>query len=155
MGNPLTSSIDAFIGIAGANQGLVNCLGAFTPICSTDNGLYPGSTVTDPSTFLQNINSQSGYEGSRVYSLWSVADEIILYGCVVGNQKHVESQIKMVKSNTTQWGIFNLENQTETLFSTCCKIPMSKNNISMLVDDMKKSYRSLKPPSTSMTRPVK
>ncbi len=112
LGNPLTSSIDAFIGIAGANQGLVNCLGAFTPICSTDNGLYPGSTVTDPSTFLQNINSQSGYEGSRVYSLWSVADEIILYACVVGNQNTCRIPDQDDEKQYYTMGHFQLKNQT-------------------------------------------
>ena len=40
LGTSLSDRIDVFVGIGGANQGLVNCVGAITPICSTNNGLY-------------------------------------------------------------------------------------------------------------------
>jgi triacylglycerol lipase len=113
LGGPLTQHIETFVGIAGANQGLVNCLSAInTPICSTGNGLYPGSTITEPSTFLQNINSQSRYEGNRIYSLWSVADEIILYGCMLGTKNTCQIPEQDGQKQYYTLGHFQLKEQT-------------------------------------------
>ena len=44
IGPPLTSSVDTFVGIAGANLGLTSCYqtGGSTPTCAATNGLYPG-----------------------------------------------------------------------------------------------------------------
>ena len=147
----LTSSIDAFIGIAGANQGLVNCLGAFTPICSTDNGLYL-AVQNRPFNILQNINSQSGYEGNRV-SLWSVADEIIRM-LMIGTQTHVEFPIKMVKSKYTM-GHFQLKNQTGDVIFDMLQNIMSKNNISHVDGRYLIILSQSQTTMTSMTRPVK
>ncbi len=90
LGSPLTSSVDAFVGIAGANWGLVSCYqtGSSTPTCGATNGLYPGYAAGSPpyglSNILYNLNySASHYEGSFVYSIWSTADEVIGYGDVV------------------------------------------------------------------------
>lgn len=90
LGLPLTSSVDAFVGISGANWGLVSCYqtGAATPTCGAANGLYPGYAAGSPpfglSNILSNINyAASHYEGGFVYSIWSSADEVIGYGDVV------------------------------------------------------------------------
>lgn len=90
LGSPLTSSVDTFVGIAGANWGLVSCYqtGGSTPTCAATNGLYPGYYAGSPpwglSNILYDINySGSHYEGSYVYTIWSTADEVIGYGDVV------------------------------------------------------------------------
>ena len=90
LGLPLTSSVDAFVGIAGANWGLVSCYqtGGSTPTCAATNGLYPGYAAGSPpwglSNILYNANySASHYEGDYVYSIWSTVDEVIGYGNVV------------------------------------------------------------------------
>lgn len=90
LGAALTSSVDTFVGIAGANWGLVSCYqtGGSTPTCGATNGLYPGYAAGSPpwglSNILYNLNySGSHYEGSFVYSIWSTADEVIGYGNVV------------------------------------------------------------------------
>lgn len=90
LGASLTSSVDAFVGIAGANWGLVSCYqsNSSTPTCGATNGLYPGYAAGSPpyglSNILYNINySASHYEGGYVYTIWSTADEVIGYGDVV------------------------------------------------------------------------
>ncbi len=90
LGSSLTSEIDAFVGIAGANQGLVSCYqtGPTTPTCGSTNGLYPGYLYWGlgpygVSDMLVDLNSTSGYEGAYVYSIWSTVDEIIGYGNLV------------------------------------------------------------------------
>ena len=91
LGSPLTASVDTFVGIAGANYGLVSCYqtGGSTPTCAATNGLYPGYAAGSPpyglSNILYNINysAASHYEGSFVYTIWSTADEVIGYGNAV------------------------------------------------------------------------
>jgi hypothetical protein len=90
LGSPLTSSVDTFVGIAGANFGLVSCYqtGGTTPTCASTNGLYPGYLIWSPyplglSNVLYDMNSAAHYEGSNVYSIWSTVDEIIGYGDLV------------------------------------------------------------------------
>lgn len=91
LGSPLTASVDAFVGIAGANWGLVSCYqtGGTTPTCAATNGLYPGYAAGAPpfglSNILYNLNYTSGshYEGNFVYTIWSTADEVIGYGDLV------------------------------------------------------------------------
>jgi Lipase (class 2) len=90
LGPPLTGIVDAFVGIAGANSGLVNCYlsGPTTPACGDTNGFYPGYLIGLQGPFgvsqiLQNINASSHYEGSYVYTIWSTVDETIGYGCLV------------------------------------------------------------------------
>lgn len=89
IGPPLTSWVDTFVGIAGANRGLVSCYqtGGSTPTCGATNGLYPGYWngvgVSGRSAYLQNLYSSSKYEGAFRYTIWSTADEIIGYGNVV------------------------------------------------------------------------
>ncbi|MBN1203979.1 MAG: lipase [Myxococcaceae bacterium] len=89
VGPPLTSSVDTFVGIAGANRGLTSCYqtGPTTPTCGSTNGLYPGwwngFGVSGRSAYLENLMSSSRYEGAYRYSIHSTVDEIIGYGGIV------------------------------------------------------------------------
>ena len=90
LGPPLTAEIDTFVGIAGANRGLVSCYmtGGSTPTCSNTNGLYPGYMVGffgpyGVSDILTDLNGSSGYEGQYVFSIWSMADQVIGYSNLV------------------------------------------------------------------------
>ncbi|RJS20028.1 lipase [Corallococcus sp. H22C18031201] len=89
VGAPLTSSVDTFVGIAGANLGLTSCYqtGPSTPTCGSTNGLYPGylyfGFVTGRSEYLNDLLATSGYEGAYRYSIYSTADEVIGYGGIV------------------------------------------------------------------------
>lgn len=90
LGAPLTDIVDTFVGIAGANRGLVSCYmvcGA-TETCNDESGLYPGYLFwgTGPygvSDILVDINSTQKYEGDYIYTIWSTVDEVIGYGCLV------------------------------------------------------------------------
>jgi triacylglycerol lipase len=92
LGSPITSSIDTFVGISGANRGLVSCYqtGGATSTCANTNGLYPGylyfGYVIGVSNILTNMNASFNYEGTYSYSIWSTVDEIIGYGNVVYGQ---------------------------------------------------------------------
>lgn len=93
LGAPLTSSVDTFVGIAGANRGLVSCFlsGGATPTCANTNGLYPGYLIGflgpyGVSNILTGMNSSSHYEGAFVYTVWSSVDEVIGYGNLVYGQ---------------------------------------------------------------------
>ena len=93
LGSALTSWVDAFVGIAGANRGLTACYvsGPTTPTCGSTNGFYPGYLIGGfgpygVSAFLVDLASTSHYEGSYVYTIWSSADEVIGYGTIVYGQ---------------------------------------------------------------------
>ena len=88
IGDPLTEQVKVFIAIAGANWGLADCyMYPFSPTCNAIDGFYPGQygldQVVGMSAFLENLNAQTGYEGWHRYSIWSTADEVIKYGCMV------------------------------------------------------------------------
>jgi len=89
VGPSLTASVDAFVGIAGANLGLTSCYvtGPTTPTCGSTNGLYPGFWnglgVSGRSAYLDNLLSKSSYEGAFRYALFSTVDEIIGGGDLV------------------------------------------------------------------------
>jgi hypothetical protein len=90
LGASLTSSVDTFVGIAGANRGLTTCYttGPTTPTCGNTNGFYPGYLVGGfgpygVAAFLVDLAATSHYEGTYVYTIWSSADEVIGYGTVV------------------------------------------------------------------------
>lgn len=86
LGSSLTNSIDTFVGIAGANWGLANCVSlSGLPTCGATNGFFPG-TYFGPiglSGFLRDLNAATGYEGRHVYSIWSSADQVVGFGCIV------------------------------------------------------------------------
>ncbi len=81
LGQPLTPIIDTFVGIAGANRGLLPCVMAadLAPACSRANGFFPGTGPDgrEPSALLAGLNAVPHFEGGKVYSIWSTADEII------------------------------------------------------------------------------
>ena len=87
LGDALTDRVDTFIGIAGANQGLTSCIGSVAPTCSGIDGLYPGTLlgfeVLGQSDILESINNINGYEAEHRYSIWSQADEVLSFGCIV------------------------------------------------------------------------
>jgi hypothetical protein len=90
LGAALTSSVDTFVGIAGANRGLTSCYmtGPTTPTCGSTNGFYPGYLIGGfgpygVSSFLVDLAGASHYEGTYVYTIWSSADEVVGYGTVV------------------------------------------------------------------------
>ncbi|KAM3718758.1 Deoxyuridine 5'-triphosphate nucleotidohydrolase [Dirofilaria immitis] len=77
LGPPLTELIDTYLSVAGANYGIASCI---IPIpvgaCNRRTGLHCRST------FLQDINGQTHYEGTFVFSIFSDSDEKIGYrGC--------------------------------------------------------------------------
>lgn len=82
VGEPLTKKVNTFVGIAGGNLGLTSCWSAAAlPTCNANNGFFPGATaVSTPSTYLHELNTNKAAEGTRVYSVWSTFDDIILYG---------------------------------------------------------------------------
>jgi len=90
VGSSLTTEVDTFVGISGANHGLVTCYltGPTTPTCGSTNGFYPGYLwygfgPYGVSAFLTDLNSSSGYEGSYVFSMWSSDDGLIGYNNLV------------------------------------------------------------------------
>lgn len=89
LGPSITSWVDTFVGIAGANLGLTSCFltGPTTPTCGSTNGLYPGAlslgVVVGRSAYLNNLLATSRYEGAYRYAIFSTGDELIGYGGVV------------------------------------------------------------------------
>uniref|UniRef100_A0A0K0D759 YDG domain-containing protein n=1 Tax=Angiostrongylus cantonensis TaxID=6313 RepID=A0A0K0D759_ANGCA len=87
LGVPLTRYIDTFVGISGPNHGMTfkvaglpvpTCALGTLPICDRVIGLYSGFCPME-SDFLHDINGKYHYEGDRVYSIYSHADEKIGY----------------------------------------------------------------------------
>lgn len=120
VGPSLKSSVDAFVGIAGGNLGLVNCYlsGPTTPTCGSTNGLYPGQlffgAVVGRSTFLNDLLSSSGFEGSFRYSMWSTVDELIGFGNLVYGQptSRLPGQTGEIVFSSAPYGHFGLKDQT-------------------------------------------
>jgi hypothetical protein len=89
LGPSITSWVDTFVGIAGANLGLTSCYltGPTTPTCGSTNGLYPGylsfGLVTGRSAYLNDLLATSRYEGTYRYAIFSTGDELIGYGGLV------------------------------------------------------------------------
>ncbi|KAM3718514.1 Methylthioribose-1-phosphate isomerase [Dirofilaria immitis] len=87
LGNPLTTSIDTFIGVAGPNHGvnykigqtnIPACMFGLLPICNRINGLFSG-LCPEESAFLTDINSFIGYEGRYIFTIYSKTDQVIGY----------------------------------------------------------------------------
>ena len=116
IGPSLEDSISVFIGIAGANQGLSQCYGSFLPVCSSTNGLYPGSwngfEVMGQSQILQNLNVQSHYEGDHVYSIWGDVDEILGYQCLVWGSNSCQIPGQDGEASFAELGHFDLRDET-------------------------------------------
>jgi triacylglycerol esterase/lipase EstA (alpha/beta hydrolase family) len=84
VGASLSSKVKTFVGLAGANLGLVACMGGSAiPTCSNVDGFNPGLMATSgPSKFLASLNN-GGKEGTNVHTIWSKNDDLIMYQCVV------------------------------------------------------------------------
>ncbi len=123
IGAALTSSVDAFVGIAGANRGLTNCYYASsTPTCDDVNGFYPGYLwgwygPYGVSDYLADLNASSAYEGSYRYSIWSGVDQIVGYGCIVYGQNtcKIPGQTGQKAYYSAPYGHFNLKDLTEAV----------------------------------------
>lgn len=121
LGSSLTSKVDAFVGIAGANWGLVSCYqtGGSTPTCAATNGLYPGYAVGPfgLSSILQDLNATSGYEGTYRYSIWSTVDEIIGYANLVYGRytSRIPGQSGEKVYSSVPYGHFNCKDLTEAV----------------------------------------
>lgn len=118
LGAALTSKVDTFVGIAGANWGLVSCYqaGPTTPTCGSTNGEYPGYWYgpTGLSTFLSGINATSGYEGAYRFTIWSTVDEVIGYGDVVWGRytSQIPGQTGEKRFGSVPYGHFNSKDLT-------------------------------------------
>ena len=89
LGPSLSSHIDAFLGISGANLGLTSCWtsGPTTPTCGATNGFYPGTRigfgpVVGRSAYLNALLGQTG-EAAYVASMYSPTDEFLGTGALV------------------------------------------------------------------------
>lgn len=62
VGPSLKDKVKTFVGLAGANYGLVACWTATSiPTCNTKDGFFPGAVSSSgPSVFLKEINTNSG-----------------------------------------------------------------------------------------------
>jgi len=135
VGSALTSSVDTFVGISGANLGLTSCYlsGPTTYTCGNTNGLYPGylywGIVTGRSAYLNDLKSSSGYEGSYVYTIWSTVDEIIGYGCVVYGSytTRIPGQDGEKKYTSAPYGHFGTKDLTGSVQYNMVKIIPIKN----------------------------
>ncbi|ATB30162.1 lipase family protein [Melittangium boletus] len=120
IGAPLTSSVDTFVGIAGANLGLTSCYqtGTTTYTCGNTNGLYPGYLtafgVSGRSAYLDDLLAQKGFEGAYRYSIWSTVDEIVGYGGVVYGSytSQIPGQTGEKRYSSTPYGHFNSKDLT-------------------------------------------
>jgi triacylglycerol lipase len=120
VGSPLTDRVDTFVGIAGANLGLVACYetGPSSPTCAETNGFYPGvlsgSMVTARSSYLNDLLATQGYEGAFRYSLWSSVDELIGYGDIVYGTptSRLPGQTSEVQYQSAPYGHFGLKDLT-------------------------------------------
>lgn len=120
VGSSLTSSVDTFVGIAGANQGLASCYfsGPSTPTCGSTNGFYPGYMVWwrvyGMSSFLKDLNRSSRYEGSYRYSMWSTVDQLVGGACKVWgkNTCRIPRHSGEKKFSSVPYGHFGLKSLT-------------------------------------------
>lgn len=86
VGPSLANKVDTFIGIASASWGLVTCYELpFYATCNSLNGFYPGYAIgpMGMSKYLQELNDDSIKEGSHVFSIFSVDDDLIGFGDIV------------------------------------------------------------------------
>ena len=122
LGDPLSDIVDTFVGIAGANRGLVSCymVSGSTETCDDETGLYPGYLIWGfgpygVSNILDDINDTQHYEGNYIYTIWSTVDEIIGYGCLVyGNYTtQIPGQNGEKVFYSTPYGHYNLKDLTE------------------------------------------
>lgn len=116
VGDSLRTKVKSFIGLAGANLGLNECLGQFLlPTCSSIDGFDPGSFPTSgPSKFLTEINNSTEREGTNVYTIWSKYDDLIRNECVVWGKitSRIPQQNEEIVKNTSEWTHFAVRDKT-------------------------------------------
>lgn len=86
LGPSLANRVRTFVGLAGANWGLVACYTLPMYLtCNKQNGFYPGYAVgpLGLSTFLYDINHSGKKEGDYVFSIFSIMDDLIGAGDLV------------------------------------------------------------------------
>ncbi|MEO1334040.1 MAG: lipase [Myxococcota bacterium] len=103
LGDPLTDHVDAFVGIAGANQGLSSTrgFGSFLPTGNRVSGLHPDSQ------FLERLNNNPTREAQRVYSIGGRFDQIL--GKDTGRTNHIPGEDDSVEG---PWGHFGARSFT-------------------------------------------
>lgn len=72
LGPPITVLVEKFISVAGANYGSALCIFPFGS-CNLINGLNCNSK------FITDINRKQKYEGKRIYTIYSNADDKVGY----------------------------------------------------------------------------
>jgi triacylglycerol lipase len=110
LGKSLASKVDTFLGISGANLGLVACYMSYTlPTCGKVNGFFPGLLATSgPSTYLNALNVDGEKEGAHIFTMLSTVDDLIMFGDKVWGK--YTSQIPyeddcMIYNNETHMGM--------------------------------------------------
>jgi triacylglycerol lipase len=119
LGASLGSKVGTFVGISGANQGLVACyeLPEYAT-CSDVDGFYPGyllfGAVTDLSTYMANLHKHAGTEATSRFAIFSTADELIGYGGLVYGQytSRLEKETGEVRYDTSEYGHFGTKDET-------------------------------------------
>eukprot|EP00347_Sterkiella_histriomuscorum_P009206 403342120 len=120
LGPSLADKVDTFIGIAGANYGLVTCqyVGSMMPTCNTLNGFYPG-TAKDIglASFLKELNDDTTKEADHVFAMFSTQDDLIMYGDLVfGQYTSMFPTVDTYKMFTTsQYTHINMRDLTKDL----------------------------------------
>jgi pimeloyl-ACP methyl ester carboxylesterase len=107
LGESLANKVDTFIGIAGANYGLVNCylIPLQFPTCNQLNGFYPGDALGPQglSQYLKELNNDQIKEGANVFAIFSTGDDLIGYGDIVyGRFTSVWPTVQAYKTFTFQ-----------------------------------------------------
>jgi triacylglycerol lipase len=116
VGASLKDKVKNFIGLAGANLGLTACYGGnLIPTCSNIDGFNPGALATSgPSKYLAGLNSNSGAEGTNIYTIWSKYDNLIGTQCVVWGKVtcRIPGQKDEVVKNSLEWDHFAVRDKT-------------------------------------------
>lgn len=78
LGDSLTSIVETYVSVAGANRGSGFCVApTFTsflaPTCNRVNGLWCASR------FIKDINEETHYEGSKVFSIYGRNDDKVMF----------------------------------------------------------------------------
>jgi triacylglycerol lipase len=107
LGAPLTTSVDTFVGISGANNGLASAMftGNLLPTTNTTDGLHPASKL------LKELNQVGHDEGAHVYTIWSNLDEVISVG-IAGLTAPIEGQDGQKVYNSFPYGHMGTKNLT-------------------------------------------
>ncbi|KAI1729675.1 lipase (class 2) domain-containing protein [Ditylenchus destructor] len=102
LGEPLTDSIETYIGIAGPNHGAFLCskyliLGKYVEACDKTNGMKCGSK------YLDDINSKEQYEAKRIFAIQTLPDEIV--GNFICGNPNPTSAIDGAEQTITVYGM--------------------------------------------------